>query len=501
MNKMPDASKVKLNAKVYAKSGDELNLLDYEPEIERDIHALLSVYTGGRSEDRALPIQELLQSYQINNGALMTDPPITTIIHRDGYVADMIDLVREELPISRQHLAVNKVLINRKESAINPLEIKIGFDKPIPTERRGIKEFLLTLLTPMEAEKPYDGIEGLIDVLIDRVYELTQGKDAVIPKIFDTMYSRELTTWAVRHLTDHDLENAVTAQVVANRLHVAGECEEKNSEEREFLWRARDIAHSLAMPVLADLIRTMDVARLDMHYTNTVETGETVVQYTRRILGDAIQQFPCLANPTKFNINASRLVAIDLQDVEAGDNHRQNSLFFQAARMAGMKKMNYCFSDLMLSDMNGIYENYYKGLARELEDSKKALVIEGTGCYKYDKQLLALLEVDARERRRLGINLIISTDNLSDFYDEKNTYTAVGDANRLYIFAGFEGDNLAAFNKIFTSNETVVADIKDMNELAYMSYVRPYRSSLIVTRYHLNRSLMLKQIAEYEENK
>lgn len=501
MNNMPDISKIKLNEKFYVESGNELSLLDNEPEIHRDIHALLSVYTGGSGRDRSLSIQELLQGYQISNGALMTDPPIITIIHKDGFVADIIDVVREGLPLSRQHLAVNKVLANRKESAINPLEIKIGFDKPIPRERQYIKEFLLTLLTPMEAEKPYGGIEGLVDVLIDRVYELTHGIDAAIPKLFDTKHSRELNTWAARHLTDHDLENGVTVQTIANRLHVAGECEDKDSEEREFLWRARDIAHSLAMPVLADLIKTMDIAHLDMHYTNTVETGETVVQYTRRLLGDAIKHFPCFANPTTFNINASRVVAIDLQDVDAGDNHRINSLFFQVARMAGMKKMNYCFSDLMLSDLNGIYENYYKGLARELEDSRKAFVIEGIDYYKYDKRLLESLEVDARERRRLGVNLIISTDNLGDFHDETNTYTAVSDANRLYIFAGFEGDNLAAFNKMFTSNETVMADIENMNELAYMSYVRPYRSSLRVTRYHLNRSLMLNQATDYEEGK
>lgn len=495
MNKIPDISGVKLNQRTYNQSGNELTITENMDKPCPDIHALLTVYTGGTPADRAIEIHNVLEGFNINGGVLMEDLPIVTIIHKDGAMADVVDMIKEQQIESCKHLVVNKVLANTKESAINPLDIKIGFDQPIAIERSYIKDFLMTLLTPLEADKPYDGIGGFVDHLITKVYELTQGDTPAIPKMFDAHYNRELyrISRSLINVTDEG-EAGYTAQTIANALHVEGEIAGAGSRMRELFWRARDIAHTFAMPVLADLITTMDIAGFHYIYTNTVETGETLPQYARRQILEAIKKYPCFANPTAFNINANRIAAIDLQDVDAGRDHRQNSLFLQAARMVAMKKVNYCRSDLMLGDMDAIYDDYYTELARELEKHKKGLVIEGVDYYKYDPRLMAALELDARERRRLGINIIISTDNIADFYDETNTYTAVSDANRLFIFSEFEGDNLVAFNKMFTSNKMVMSDLANMDELGFMSYVRPYRTSLITTRYHLNRALFAKQI-------
>ena len=496
MNKIPDISSVKLNQRTYSQSGSELTITENMDKPCPDIHALLTVYTGGVAEDRALEIHSVLEGFNSNSEVLMEELPIITIIHKDGAMADVVNVIKEQQIESCKHLVVNKVLANTKESAINPLDIKIGFDQPIAIERSYIKDFLMTLLTPREAKQPYNGIGNFVDHLITKVYELTQGDTPAIPKMFDAHYNRELYRMSRPFIDITEGSAGYTAQTIANALHVEGEIAGTGSRMRELFWRARDIAHTFAMPVLADLITTMDIAGFHYIYTNTVETGETLPQYARRQISEAIKEYPCFANPTMFNIDANRIVAIDLQDVDAGRDHRQNSLFLQAARMVAMKKVNYCRSDLLLGDMDAIYNDYYTELAREVEKHKKGLVIEGIDYYKRDPRLMAALELDARERRRLGINIIISTDNIADFYDETNTYTAVSAANRLFIFSEFEGDNLVAFNKMFTSNKMVMSDLADMEELAFMSYVRPYRTSLITTRYHLSRSVLIKKMRE-----
>ena len=489
MNKKNSIESVRLNQRVYRKSGNDLTVIDgeYDYSANPDIHAMLNVYTGGSADDRAHEISSVLESYQINHSSKGFDLPIVTIIHRDGYLAETIDRLREEQIESRKHLVVKKVLANTKDCAINPLDIKIGFQQPIPIERSYIKNFLLTLLTPAESENPYEGMDGFVDSLITKVFELTQCDKPVIPKMFDPNCNRELQRMAYCHISDEELETGITFQTVANRLHIEGEISDSGSQMRELFWRSRDIAHTFSMPVLADLITTMDVAGFDDIYTNTVETGETMAQYARRCISNAIRDFPCFANPTTFNIKSKRVVSIDLQDVYAGNDHRQNSLFLQAARMVAMSKVNYCYSNIMLSGVNSIYDDYYIELARELEKYKKALVIEGVDYYKHDSRLLAMLDIDARERRRLGVNIIISTDNLACYYDKTKTYTAVSDANRVYIFSRLNADNLAAFKDMFTGDDLVMSDMAGLGNLEFMSYSRVYRTPLIITRYHQNR--------------
>lgn len=489
VNKIELIESIKLNQRVYEKSGNRLTVVEGEHDYSAnpDIHAMLNVYTGGSADDRAHEISLVLEGYQVNRANKEIDLPIVTIIHRDGYLAETMDRLREEQVESRKHLVVKKVLANTKDSAINPLDIKIGFNQPISVERGYIKNFLLTLLTPAEAEKPYEGMDGFVDSLITKVFELTQCDKPVIPKMFDPNCNRELQRLAYCHISDEEHETGVTFQTVANRLHIEGTIAGAGSQMRELFWRARDIAHTFAMPVLADLITTMDVAGFDDIYTNTVETEETMTQYARRCISNAIKDFPCFANPTTFNIKANRVVSIDLQDVDAERDHRKNSLFLQAARMVAMNKVNYCYSDLINSDMNSIYNDYYKELAVELEKHKKALVIEGIDYYKHDSRLMTILEIDARERRKLGVDIIISTDNIAYYYDNTKAHTALNDANRVYIFSELKGDNLAAFKDMFTDDDLVMSDMAGLSDLGFMSYARVYRTPLIITRYHLNR--------------
>ena len=96
--------------------------------------------------------------------------PYVAVIDIGPSSSGLISLIREALPLSRQHEAAYYRLQMGYQFAINPFDTQLGCRNPLPDERSYLVELLTLLCTPPGYEKPYDGMQQLCGLVIDEMY-------------------------------------------------------------------------------------------------------------------------------------------------------------------------------------------------------------------------------------------------------------------------------------------------------------------------------------------
>ena len=205
--------------------------------------------------------------------------------------------------------------------------------------------------------------------------------------------------------------------------------------------------------------------------------GEPIVAFARRMIEEAVLAYPSLSNSTTSNSTTlsrgeARMVSINLQAVIERGNHRQNSLFLQAARAFALKPINIIPNDLLDGGAVSVYEDHYKAQIAQLNKCDKIIAVDGLGLTKSDGAFSGLLEADAREFRKLGINLTVGSDNLVGFGERAGSggYGLLGLTRKLFIFSVVNDDDRAIFNRYFASEAEVLSDLASIDDSTYFSY-------------------------------
>lgn len=514
-------STIGLNMKYYGRTDNGIARLSSDQlsthKMETDHLAKAVFYVGGAAVDRDFQISASLQNYLVKSPVAINPldlkigynvddipelqplvAPLITVIHNDGFTPQLINTFQEGQPLNKQYLAANIVLANKKHSAINPFDIKVGLNAPMPREKQAISDFLIRLFTPAEASAPYNGIKDLVAALVDKVYSIMLGDDATEPRMYDCFASLKLNNIVTRLsiIGDYEDPKTISFQQISHRLHQVshrlnqvGAKEDESDFIREMAWRGRNIAHRLAMPLLKDLQKILITDYISVVYQHTTnpDTGESLTQFASRVIQDAAQDFPCFTHPTadKLDLTNTRVVAIDLQDVDSAHDHRHNSLFLRAATMLGTSNMNFSMADVIAADMHDSYRDFYKAVLKKVESVEKVVVIEAANYYKSDERLMMDLLVDIRERRKLGINMVFSGNNLSDFQINDSANSPLAHADELYVFSEFNGDDINSLHQFFYGHPSMIEDVKNMPDYAFMAFIR-YDGSVIRTRHHMN---------------
>lgn len=423
--------------------------------------------------------------------------PLITIIDKGISSTGFINLISDALPNNMKSLAVSKKLRKTKEYAINPFDIKVGLTKPLESEKNQMVSFLTALLTPAEKSSPYASTQAFVNYLIERVFEMVQeNTTAGDPKMYVYGYNKELDSIIDAYniiefketkivnqdgttSTTIDRENfeKISAFGLTRALHLEGEKYASGSDPRIDLWRARDLAHRTAMPILPDVVSILNDAVTASIYKNEIETGETMIDFAQRTISEVSSIYPCFSNFTQFDVDSARIVALDLQEVLDKNNRWQSSLFLQIARMIGVKKLSLTEDDLLGGRIPDIYHTYYRSQLRNLESDRKVLAIDEMHNAKGDKALMKLLETDAREGRKWGLELMFASQNLTDFDfgEGEDRVQLLSYVTNLVIASEPKANDLDSFTKYFTSNPAVLSDLSRIGlsreGLTFMSYI------------------------------
>ena len=392
--------------------------------------------------------------------------PLITVIDKGESSSGFIELIKDRLPPHLHYLAVTKKLRKDKEYAINPFDTKVGTTYPLNSEKTQMEAFLVALMTPAESSKPYKGTLSFVSQLIDSLFDsIQEGTETGVPNKYQFSQNAELDEFVIEHnivgfekdAQDNPIwhrPDEITYFAMVRKLHVLGESFRAGSKKRSQAWRARDLSHRLAMPTMVGLNAILSSSKIIEAYTNEVESGETMPVYAKRAVSEALAAYPCFSHHTQFDVDTARVVSLDLQEVVSKQNPKQSSLFVQIARMVGVRKINLSKEDVASPAIPKIFKAYYETELANLNGDKKVLAIDEMHNYRGNTTFMGLLEVDAREGRKWGLELILASQNISDFYFPDTTdgtpkVDLLGFVTHLCVCTTPEGDDLTTFRKYF----------------------------------------------------
>ena len=496
------------DAKTYLSTGMTLSKIGSNSVIAQDhlpsSFARLFYYVGeqgsGKSNELTQHLIDTCLDSSVNN------MPIITLIHYGDEQTRLVKAITKAMPEHEPALAIDKMLTNTIDDAINPLDIMLGAHTSYGAYRDNTKNFLISLLTPSENPEPYPNTAGLVEYLIQRVFEVTHGSDATNPKMYklganfdvDRAVIAQRVVELLGSMDDNGdgsitmtlrlpTSSAISYTDLTRRLHKAGMNRRAGSSSQKELFRARDIAHTHAMPVLADLLAVLRDMPVTLYTDTDTESGEQLRDYAYRVIEEAVSEFPCFANPTNLNIDKSNVVALNLKQV-TGKNHRQNALFLQAARMMAMSRVGYRSCDILDGNIESTYIDYHTNYLGSIANHIKVVAYDGMQIVNGDSRLRELFEVDARERRPLDVNMIFTSTSFSDlsFSNDNYTPTLIQYATDVFVMSEPRGAELEVFKSLLTANDTVLADLKLIDENTFFVYSKPpvgrISTGLVVTK-------------------
>lgn len=312
-----------------------------------------------------------------------------------------IDILRDHLPKHLKYQAVYKRLRNDRRYAINPLECAVGRMIPTAEEIAQMVAFLSTLITPIEAEdKAEKGLSNFLTMIVEKTFiSKMEGDEKGHPNKYERNVNSELDFI----IDQNNLKaSGFSYFQLVNHFHSKG------------LYRARDLCHRLAMPVIADSIRvaTNDSEVKSAYENSLTSTNETFISMFTRGVQEATSMYPIFCTTTAFDVDTARVVSLDLQDV-IGKNPKQSSLFFQIARMFAKKKIAFSKEDI--ETFPPLFQPYYTKLVDEISEDLKILAFDELHHAAKNKNLFSELMRDCREARKWNMMLMFASQELEDF--------------------------------------------------------------------------------------
>lgn len=329
--------------------------------------------------------------------------------------------IQNALDTSRKNLCVYRRISRTKKDAINPLETAVGLQHPLSNEFAEMKSFLVTLVTPREADKPEPEISNVISLILKETFAFfATDNDQSQPKLYQPSQSIELDLILRELKFNIDESKKLRLHDLALLCHQTAENiferDTVSQHRKNKLYRARNLAHRYAMPIMADCIAIAKNDTIKRIYGNyKLSNGDLILDAVTRSMSQVAIDYPNFNNFTEFDISDARIASVDLQDVIVKNDPKNNSLFFQIIRMFYKKRIAYSDEDLTRGEIPETYLEYYSRLVAELKVDKKYMVFDEMHNIKSDQTMLAELDRDSREARKWGIAYYLSSQYISDF--------------------------------------------------------------------------------------
>ena len=331
--------------------------------------------------------------------------PFVAVIDIGPSSSGLISLIREALPLNRQHEAAYFRLQMAHQYAINPFDTQLGCRAPLPDERSYLVELLTLLCTPPGYERPYDGMQQLCGLVVDEMYRWRDDQAAnaeprpYLPRL-ESEVDEALQKFNVHLPTDPYWWDVVDKMFELDQHHIA------------------NLAQRHAVPTLSDSItasRRPQIRTL-LEETAVGFSTETVISAFERMVTSAIREFPILSSVTQFDISDARICSIDLMDVAPqGDEtaDRQTSIMYMLARHALVR--SWWMSKEAVGHVPPKYEHYHEMRLQEISESPKRLCYDEFHRTSRSYSVRAQVIRDVREGRKRGVQIVLTSQLLDDF--------------------------------------------------------------------------------------
>lgn len=331
--------------------------------------------------------------------------PFVAVIDIGPSSSGLISLVREALPLSRQHEAAYYRLQMSHQFAINPFDTQLGARAPLPDERSYLSELITLLCTPPGYDKPYDGMQQLAGLVVDEMFRWRNDGEAnaeprpYLPRL-EAEVDEAIHKYNVHLPTDPYWWDIVDKMFELGQYHIA------------------NLAQRHAVPTLNDSItasRRPQIRSL-LEETSVGFSSETVISAFERMITSAIREYPILSSVTQFDIADARVCSLDLMDVapqgdEAAD--RQTSIMYMLARHALVR--SWWMGKEAVQYLPKKYQEYHELRLQELGEAPKRLCYDEFHRTSKSHAVRNQIIRDVREGRKRGVQIVLTSQLIDDF--------------------------------------------------------------------------------------
>ena len=360
--------------------------------------------------------------------------------------AGLISMIREALPVHRRGEAAWFRLTMAPSHAINPCDTPLGCRAPLAAGRVFLENLLGLIFTPAGGDGVPDGVRETIGPAIDAVYAMRSDERAGAEPHRYSKGRDERVDEALEVHTCRLPDGALWWEVV-DALFEAGDPVAAGRAQR------------FAVPALSDLlpaVRDPGVQGLigDARYG---AGRETVTQAFSRVLTGLAASWPCLFQPTRFDLGGARVVAIDLSEVAptgSAEADRQTAAFYMVARQ--LLTRDWWTGPDEMDRVPPAYRGWHVARARALREAPKRLAYDEFHRTARARAVRDQVERDVREARKMRVRLVLASQRIEDFGE-----ALVELANRYWILgAGGEAGEIERLSEIFGLSETVAEAVR-----------------------------------------
>ncbi|MFN3700806.1 MAG: type IV secretion protein IcmB [Alphaproteobacteria bacterium] len=331
--------------------------------------------------------------------------PYVAVIDIGPSSSGLVSLIKEALPLNRQHEVAYYRLQMAHQYAINPFDTQLGCRYPLPDERSYLVELITLLCTPPGYDKPYDGIQQLAGLVVD---EMFRWRD-------DKMANAEARPYLPR------LESEVDEAIQKFNIHLPADPYWWDVVDKMFdlgQYHTANLAQRHAVPTLNDSItasRRPQIRTL-LEETSVGFSSESVINAFERMVTSAIREYPILSSVTQFDIADARICSLDLMDVAPqGDEtaDRQTAIMYMLARHALVR--SWWMGKEALTHIPQRYQEYHEMSLQQISESPKRLCYDEFHRTSKSNSVRSQVIRDVREGRKRGVQIVLTSQLLDDF--------------------------------------------------------------------------------------
>jgi len=367
--------------------------------------------------------------------------PRIAIIDVGPSSSGLISLLREALPRHQQHLVAYHRLRMTSEYSINPLDTQLGNRFPTPQERSFLVNLVTLLVTPLGAQRPYDGISDMAGLVIDELYKMyaDPGKPrlytaGMLPEVDDVL--EDISFIKDAHTTWWEITDGLFA---AGFVHEA------------------TLAQRYAVPLLADAAAICRTSAVEDLYGQVIApTGESLVRAFGRMISSAVREYAIISSVTQFDLGEARIVSLDLDEVakSGGDAaDRQTAVMYMLARY--VLANHYYLTEENARNMPELYQSYHKERIAEIREDAKRIVYDEFHRTSRASAVRDQVVVDMREGRKWNVQISLISQSVDDFDS-----VMVEFATSIYIMDAGPEQSIRKATEIFGLTETARIALK-----------------------------------------
>lgn len=360
----------------------------------------------------------------------------------------LIVLLQQMLPPERRHLAAYHRLRMEPDYSINPFDTPLGCRKPNPMHRSFLVNLLSLFATPLDQSAPSKGVPGLAMACIDTAYDLFSDKGSPRPY---TSNIDPVVDEAIENLPGFEVDRNTIWWEVVDALFMAGRIHEATRAQR------------YAVPLLGEVAARAREEKIANLYSDDCG-GLPVSDFFWRSCMEAIQAYPILGQPTKFDLGDAQVVSLDLDEVAprgGAQADRQTGVMYLLARHICASRFFLMPEDV--ADMPLIYQDHHRQRIDAIRQDPKRL------CYDelhrvarndaVSSQVIAEIQTCIRESRKWLLGLALYSQDIGDFPD-----VIIELASTIYVLGSGTEKTVAQIVERFALNQAARTAMKRLGK-------------------------------------